>query len=107
MSTNRINEIIREVQDLNRELTELRTVEHAHTILVEKELAFVGTRTRTLSITESLASVLPEMLHPGAFGKLPPLAASQSAGAFTSVPAMLLPVSQPLWLGRVWPGAAA
>src|SRR5688572_26013329 len=63
-------------------------------ILVENEFALVGTRTRSLSITESNAVVLFAPGQPGALGNALPWAASQSAGAVTS---WLAPWSTPPW----------
>src|SRR5262245_33802576 len=58
----------------------------------ENELALDGTRTCSVNITGSCAVVLDGCGQPGAFGSLPPLAASRSAGAADDVP-----VAVPVW----------
>src|SRR5690606_27035217 len=56
-------------------------------IRVVNERALVGTRTRSVSITESLAAVPTVGLRPShEAGNSPPLATTQSAGAWTVVP---------------------
>jgi hypothetical protein len=56
-----------------------------------KERALLGTRTLSVSMTGLTAVALEGSGHPGAFGKVPPLAASQSGGG-----ELWVPVSSPV-----------